>query len=268
MILVDKELQTFLLNGDTDAPGKTAIFGGDESCVTNIGYDLRANAFYRGGKREDCCDLAPGESVFVESREIVQFDAVTVGRVFLKNSRIRMGFTLDAPVYQPGHKTRIYFRVTNVSSDSLHVSAGDKYAMLLFEQLHDAPAASYSGAFQDEFDFKGLGDYKSMYLSQIQSLQGKVKDIRDMEKGIYGNVVTILTIFVTIFTILNVNIELARAAATVSAFLNFNLAVLGGISFLSLFLSELVGREKRWSRALWLIPIVCFAAILILNLLS
>lgn len=64
------------------------------------------------------------------------------------------------------------------------------------------------------------------------------------------------------------SIELARAAATVSAFLNFNLAVLGGISFLSLFLSELVGREKRWSRALWLIPTVCFAAILILNLLA
>lgn len=268
MILVDKELRTFLLNGDTGAPGKTAIFGGDESCITNIGYDLRANAFYRDGKRADACELAPGESVFVESCEIVQFDTVTVGRVFLKNSRIRMGLTLDAPVYQPGHKTRIYFRMTNVSSDSLHISVGDKYAMLLFEQLHDAPDAPYSGTYQDEFDFKGLGEYKSQYLSQIQSLHGKVKDIHDIEKSIYGNVITILTIFVTIFTILNVNIELARAAATVSAFLNFNLAVLGGVSFLSLFLSELSGREKKWSRALWLIPIVCFAAILILNLLA
>ena len=59
MILVDKELRTFLLNGDTGTPGKTAIFGGDESCITNIGYDLRANAFYRDGSVQMPASLPP-----------------------------------------------------------------------------------------------------------------------------------------------------------------------------------------------------------------
>lgn len=81
------------------------------------------------------------------------------------------------------------------------------------------------GTFQAEFDFKGLGDYKSAYLEQIQSIQGKVKNIQDMEKGIYGNVITILTIFVTIFTILNMNIELAKTSATDPCVPDFNLAI-------------------------------------------
>ena len=175
---------------------------------------------------------------------------------------------LDVPVYQPGHKTKIYFRLTNVSNDVLKIEQGAQYAMLMFEQLDKAPDKEYDGTFQAEFDFKGLGDYKSAYLEQIQSIQGKVKNIQDMEKGIYGNVITILTIFVTIFTILNMNIELAKTSATVHVFLNFNLAILGGVSFLALFLAELIGKDKKWSRWLWLIPLVCFIAMILLNLFA
>ena len=40
--------------------------------------------------------------------------------------------------------------------------------MLMFEQLDKAPAEQYNGTYQAEFDFKGLGDYKSAYLEQIQ----------------------------------------------------------------------------------------------------
>lgn len=58
----------------------TAIYNGTPKCVTNIGYDLRAKSFARAGQEEDSCELKPGESVFVTSEEIVQFDHHTVGK--------------------------------------------------------------------------------------------------------------------------------------------------------------------------------------------
>lgn len=111
MLLVDQEIQIFLRNGTLPDQGQTAIYNGVPECVTNIGYDLRAKSFARAGHEEDSCELQPGESVFVTSEEIVKFDHHTVGKLALKNSRIRMGLTMDAPVYQPGHKTVVFFSV-------------------------------------------------------------------------------------------------------------------------------------------------------------
>ena len=96
----------------------------DDSCLTNIGYDLRAKQFYVSDKAEERVILQPNESAFVESVEIVSMPTDMLGRVALKNSRIRQGLSLDAPVYQPGHKTRIYFRLTNVSADSIELDKG------------------------------------------------------------------------------------------------------------------------------------------------
>lgn len=179
MILVDHDIRAFLANAAANEPDQTTIYHGDESCITGIGYDLRTSRVYQNGKAASEYQLNPGESVFLESEEVIQFDAQTIGRVFLKNSRIRMGLMLDAPVYQPGHKTKIYFRLTNVSNDVLKIEQDAKYAMLMFEQLDKAPDEPYNGTYQAEFDFKGLGDYKSAYLEQIQSIEGKVKNIQD-----------------------------------------------------------------------------------------
>ena len=165
-----------------------------------------------------------------------------------------MGLTMDAPVYQPGHKTVIFFRLTNVSSDLVCLRKGEKYAMLMFEQLESAPVHPYQGAFQDEFSFQGLADYTSQYADQIKSLDGKINNLQSLEKSIYGNVVTILTIFIAIFTILNINISLAETAATAKAFLVYNLATLGAISFLGVLMEELLHREGPKKHWLWLIP--------------
>lgn len=266
MPLVDKDLKTFLLNGQIADTTQTAILDGDESCITNIGYDLRAEFFAKGKKFVEYCVLQPGESVFVQSKEIVSFDTVTSGRVALKNSRIRMGLTLDAPVYQPGHKTKIFFRLTNLSSDELSLAKGEKYAMLMFDQLLQAPERPYTGAFVDELSFKGLADYSSEYASQIKSIEGKLKNLQELEKSIYTNVVAILSVFVAVFTLLNVNIDLVGRAASGILFLQFNLAVLGAISFLCVLMAFLLHKQARPSRFLWLIPACCFLVVLVLCL--
>ena len=275
MILVDHEIRQFCLNGQIENPdfdkltpeNQTAIYFSNEKNITNIGYDLTAAAFYKQNKKTEKCELLPGESVFVASHETIHFDSRTVGILQLKNSRLRMGLSLESPMYQPGHTTVIYFRLTNLSSDKLFLKAGEKYAVLVFEQLHDQPKVPYEGAFQKEFDFREMADYSTIYEDQIEKLNDKIGDLQALERSIYGNVITILTIFIAIFSLINVNISLASAAASIPMLLAFNLAVVGGISLFALFLHTLLFRrnENRVPAGLWAIPIVCFIIVFALN---
>ena len=269
MLLVDKDISAFLSNGSAMSPNadQTAIIGGDSSSITSIGYDLTTSKFYKlSSIGEDSCVLLPGESTFAESAEQLHFDTLTVGIVSLRNSRIRQGLSLDAPIYQPGHKTPIRFRLTNISDKTIALEAGEKHAMLLFEQLSSVPEHPYDGTFQKELTWRGMGKYNSQYAAQIKQIDDKTKDLHALEKSLYGNVITILTIFVGIFTLLNVNISLVKEAASVLSFLFFNLSTLGAISFLAALLDTLLNREKcrRW---LWAIPSVLFLTLILLSFL-
>ena len=236
-----------------------------DSCLTNIGYDLRAKHFYMGAAAEDSVVLQPNESAFVESVEIVDMPKDLLGRVYLKNSRIRLGLTLDAPVYQPGHKTRIYFRVTNVSADSITLYSGDKYAMIVFEQLTDTPENPYEGVFKDEFSYRGLGEYKDVYKRQRQEIEKKTDDLKSMESGIYANVLGIIAIFMALVSFLTTNVALAANSSTLEQYLIFNALLLGGISFLVALIGMLTKPKKyRWTY--WLPACACFVAALILYL--
>lgn len=261
MLLVDKDIRTFLMNGEVEDKTQTFIKNGNEECVTPIGYDLRAEIFTRDEKKVETYELQPGESVFVQSKELINFDSVTVGKISLKNSRIRMGLTLDCPVHQPGHTTKIFFRLTNVSSSAISLRAGEKYAMLMFEQLDSSPEHPYSGTFDNEFSFSGLGNYASEYSDQIKKIDKKIKDLESLEKNIYSNVLTILSVFVAIFTILNVNITFASQSASSVSFLAFNLATIGAIAFLSLFLTSLLKRDGKNPGVLWFLPVICFVCV-------
>ena len=267
MLLVDRDIQAFLQNGNIDTNDQTSICHGDEGCITNIGYDLRAKFFIKSGKKAESCELAPGESAFVSSQEYIKFDDITSGILNLKNSRIRMGLTMDAPVYQPGHETYIFFRITNISSNSIDLKIGEKYAMLMFYQFEKGPIHTYSGTFQNENNYSGLARYDSQYADQIKSLDGKVKDIKSLEKSIYSNVITILTIFIAIFTILNVNISLSNNIATAKDFLVYNIANVGAISFLATLMDEMIHKDKK-SHKLWFVPVICFLILVLIVLFA
>lgn len=72
--------------------------------------------------------------------------------------------------------------MTNVSSNLVYLRKGEKYAMLMFEQLENAPEHPYQGAFRNEFSFQGLADYTSQYADQIKSLDGKINNLKSLEK--------------------------------------------------------------------------------------
>lgn len=237
----------------------------DNSCLTNIGYDLRAKRFYVSSKAEETVTLQPNESAFVESVEIVTMPTDMLGRIALKNSRIRQGLSIDSPVYQPGHKTRIYFRLTNVSADSIVLYAGDRYATILFDKLSSEPEHPYDGTFRDEFNYRGLGDYQDVYRRQIREIEKKTDDLKSIENSIYGNVLVILTVFVTLFSFLTTNISLAANSATIEQYFTFNAILLGCISFLVALLGMVV-KPKRKSWVYWVPAVICFAVAFLLYL--
>lgn len=262
MILVDKEIATLV-----EQEGLIDSF--DPRCLTNIGYDVRAKCFAVGKENMDHVSLQPGESVFVSSVETIDMPENLLCQVVLKNSRIRQGFTIDAPVYQPGHHTRVFFRLTNVSGNELSLDAGDMCATLVFEQLSQAPEHPYTGAFKDEFDFSGLGEYQDIYKRQIRVLEKKSEDLKSVEHTIYANVLVILTVFVALFSFLTTNISLLSVNADISKFLLYNFVILGCVSFLVALLDGVINRAVPTRRQFlrWIPAVVCLGTALLLFLL-
>lgn len=237
----------------------------DSRCLINIGYDLRAKAFYLNSEEKKSITLMPNDSAFVESVEVINMPTNLLGRIVLKNSRIRQGLSLEAPVYQPGHKTRIYFRLTNVSADAITLYEDEKYATICFEHLNNIPKAPYNGAFQEEFDYHGLGDYENVYKRQTREIEKKTEDLRSVENNIYTNVLAILAIFMALFSFLTMNVTLAANSATIEHYLIFNALMLGGISFLVALLNTII-KPKKNGWACWIPAALCFLAALCLYL--
>lgn len=263
MILVDHEIKALAEQFDF-------LESYDERCVTNIGYDLRAKYFVIGEEQKTAAYLQPGESAFVAAVDVIAIPKDILCRVALKNSRMRQGFTIDSPVYQPGHKTRIFFRITNISANELRLSAGEKYAMLIFEQLHAVPEHPYDGAFSDELDYSGLGQYKDIYHKQIRELEKKTEDLKAAEHSIYANVLVILTIFVALFSFLTTNMSIFSGGLTVQRFLLCNSVLLGCVSFLVALLNGVIHpaehKKTIWFR--WVPAVLCFAAAILIFLYS
>lgn len=258
MVLVDCQIKERV-----DSSSLIDSFSQDH--LTNIGYDLRAKNFYTGKEAEESITLQPYESAFVESVEVVTMPVNLIGRVVLKNSRIRQGFSMDAPVYQPGHKTRIYFRITNFSADAITLYRGESYVTILFEELGATPDHPYEGTFRDEFNFRGLGDYKDVYKRQVREIEKKTDDLKSMESSIYANVLVILSVFVALFTLITTNVSLVASCATVEMYFIFNAILLGCISFLAALLKTFLSSKKcNW--AIWIPSVICFAVALLLFL--
>ncbi len=156
MVLTDREIHNWISKHDL-------IENHEPDCLTSIGYDLRADHFVSREALTSHVTLKSGESVFVGTKENIKLPNDMIARLSLKNSRIRQGLSLDAPIYQPGHHTKIFFRLTNVSNDEIELREGDKYALIMFEKLSGPVDAPYKGTFSGEMDFSGMGAYTSIY---------------------------------------------------------------------------------------------------------
>lgn len=225
------------------------LTGASSDRVQNIAYDLTTKCFYSDRDTQASeIDLLPNCSVFVGSVECIHLPDDMVAHVSLRNGRIRQGLQLTAPTYQPGHNTRVFFRITNISTSKIHLDTTAGIASISFEKLSGPVARPYDGVFCDEFDFKGLGAYDSKYRSEMTDIEKKVDSIQHIEKKMYGNVITLLTIFIGIFSLLNVNVSLASASVTVQRILTFNLSKSAALHFLSPSFRPSQARNSRAPR--------------------
>lgn len=268
MILVDHDLSKLIadsgiIQNDTFSP----------DCITNIGYDLRTKAFYDDNGEHASKLLVPGESVMVSTEEIINMPVDMAAIVHDRNSRIRQGLSVAAPIYQPGHKTRVFFRLTNISENEIRLSADDSYAMIIFEKLSAPADKPYNGKFKDEIGgYTGLSGYKKAYEKQINQLDKKADDVKEIEKSIYANVLAILAVFVAIFSLISTNVKLLEDESTLRSFIGYNLITVGGISFLltllrTTILNDLSRKKPVKGFWVWLPTIVVFVSALLVFLL-
>lgn len=262
MMLVDADIRSLIDAGALSCQGVAP-----EEIRKSIGpvsYDLHAlNYVERGNVPADTVRLLPGESVFVACKETLNLPADMVARVSLRNSRIRQGYTLDAPVYQPGHHTRVFFRLTNVSRSTLRLDSGASFAQLSFEKLDRAPDQPYSGAFQNEIAFDDMGNYAPEYKAEIERVDEKLDELHHMERNIYANTITLMSIFIALFSLININVDLAFSANVERGrLLISNLVTIGSIAFLVSLAQLCLCKKDR--RGVW-IAILALSVLLLIG---
>ena len=235
-----------LVDGKIKERGEQLISPYREEKVQAIGYDLTSDTFYTTeGTEAKFVELEPMQSVFVQCKETIKLPNDMTAQVVLRNSRIRQGLTLTAPVYHPGHTTPVYFRVTNVSGQVIHLKAGDGLASAMFDQLDAKVDQPYCGAFQNEAKYRGMGDYTDPYSRDMKKAEDKLKDIKSMERTIYSNVLAIMAVFIAAFSIININVSLVRGDDSFATILIFNLCTVGAFSLLGFILQKLLPTGKE-----------------------
>lgn len=207
MILVDKDIKRYVEQQQLILSGYT------EDNLNGISYDLTVDTVLdTTGIEHREYELKPGETVFIKTVEKLRIPNCILGRIAEKNSRMRQGLKVDGPHYQPGHVTYAFLRVQNISSQIIVLQNGMRIAQIIFEQLTEEPKTPYSAqkgaSFQDEVVYKGLGNYKEDYEKQTwKKLERTKEDIEGVSQRIYANVLTIMGVFVAIFSLLTINYD-------------------------------------------------------------
>ena len=257
MLLNDGEIRSLIKSG--------VLSGASENNVGPVSYDLTTEEFYDESGPHSTYELMPGQSVFVGSSESIHLPNDVVARVLLRNSRIRQGLDLEAPLYFPGHSTTVYFRVTNLSGSAILLDTKKGIAQITFERLERAAEKPYSGAFSNEFNYRGLGDYSNAYEKDMRQLEKKADELAGIEKRMYGNVLALMTVFAAIFSLVNVNLSGAMSGADATQIIILNLATIGSFSLLAALIASIVRPKERWAKIVpWAVAIAAFAGAIVL----
>lgn len=224
MLLSDAKIRELINNN--------VLQNANEHNIGPVSYDLTTKSFHSKDSEKSYADLMPGDSIFVSSEEVIDLPSDLAARVSLRNSRIRQGLTLDAPLYFPGHKTRVFFRVTNISSGEIKLNTTKGIAQLSFETISGTVEKPYHGAFSDEFDYSGMGNYTDIYKSEMEEIDRREDSLKKMESRIYERVIALFAIFAAIFTLVNINAGSLIGNASGITIATVNLSIIGGFSAL------------------------------------
>ena len=186
----------------------------NEQNVGSISYDLTLQdviVLEEDNETYNSYELKPNQTVFVSTLEVLKIPDNYVGIVTEKNSVMRQGLMVSTPYCQPGHRTKAYLRVTNISSNIITISSGKIIAQILFDKLSGTPECPYSqnqtASYNNELEFIGFGNYESTYEKEIKKIKKAENDLDAKANGIYANVMVFMGIIAAIFTLVTVNFE-------------------------------------------------------------
>lgn len=220
-----------------------------------IGYDLTIRDIIVTQKEQEhltSYDLHPGTTVFVSTEESLRMPNDVIGEVVQKNSIIRKGLQVEAPVYQPGHHTRMFLRVTNISSDVYQIRQGQQIAAIMFERL-SGKVEKYEGAYVDEFAYRGVAEYPTGTLPQLVEVEKKISDLQELEDKLVNKVIAILSVFIGIFTLINLNINFLQESSLWDM-IAYNLMTVGILGIFTFFVGLLT--VKNVDKKLWILIVV------------
>lgn len=209
MILPDSEINKRISNSELliNENGSAISF----QIAQNISYDLSTKKFYSkeqdSKEGTDTFELRPLDSVFVASLERINLPNDVVAEVKLKYSLMTDGLMLDAPLYQPGHNgSNIFFRLTNILNKDIELEREKKYAYIVFHQVAGNVDKPYDGKFcnpQTSINEIREHSYSGVYLDIMNDIDRTRAKLNNTEKTIYGNVLVIITVFITLFSLLS-----------------------------------------------------------------
>lgn len=167
MILVDKDIQQ---------RGKDIIVKGfNEANINAVSYDVTIDFVIADKDKKESYILQPGETVFIQTKEMIHMPDDLMGRIGEKNSIMRLGLQVSGPHYFPGHKTYMFLRVSNISPNRIQIRKGDKIAQMFFEQLTDCPQKTYAfqedASFNDEEQYRGFAGYQDEFERRILKIE-------------------------------------------------------------------------------------------------
>ena len=274
MILTDKDIKAYTQQGMLI----TENFDPDN--VGSISYDLTIDKILVHDEEDsfnedsivhkDSYYLGPGEYVIIKTRELLSIPTNIIGRIADKNSLIRLGLNISGPHYQPGHTTYAYLRVHNISCAKIKISKGQKIAQIIFEELKGIPDVPYnkddSASFNDELEYRGFGKYSNIYAKNKEKIIDMTEELSSKVNGIYGNVLTLMGIFISIFAMISINFQIfSNGDMTTSDLLktmiviNTSLALV--ISFLMGLIVIITDSKKSKQVLKWLSMIIVILSI-------
>lgn len=250
MILVDKEIKK--------RANEIFVDGYDEKNIKPVSYDLHIAGIINGDDLSKSYILRPNEIVFVKTIEKIKMPCDLMGRIGEKNSRMRQGLCIAGPHYFPGHQTYIFLRIHNISSNDIELKENDNIAQIFFEQLSDIPENGYDNqpgaAFNEEEKYRGLGKYKDEYEQRMNAVKNANNDLEKKVNGLYANILTIMGIFVSIFSLITINFaNLSTENMTKSFIIPMNLSLGIVIAlFIGLILLFLNKANNKWFLGLYI----------------
>lgn len=261
MLLVDKEIKQ---------RGKDIVIEGyDENNVNSVSYDVTLECIITNDAEKESYILQPGETIFVRTKEMIHMPDDLMGRIGEKNSKMRLGIQVSGPHYFPGHKTYMFLRVSNISPNRIKLDKGDKIAQIFFEQLKEVPQKTYNlqenASFNNEEKYRGFAGYQDEYERKILKIEQQKEELEEKESRIYANIMTIMGVFVAVFSMImvnftNINAETANLKFLVMLNLSLGIVVVLFVGLMLIFLNK--AKSKNF-----LVAYIIFMLILVIALL-